>query len=350
MTDWREQLKSLGVSIHVIATGAGAGIQSRLWEVPGASAYLSGCSFPYAQDETTELLGFSLERACSEEAAIDIASAAFMKAYRFGGKSPVGVGLTAAVPTDRARRGANRFHTCVITESSILVESHKFAPDRSRSTCDSSCEFHAFRLVREAMGLHHIGIGEDASQPALARFLGRPFFTRTGERLPGRPDTKAALMPGAFNPPHAGHLGIASEVERKHHLPVTFHVTANSPNKPPLTVQDMLKRAKLLRGHDALFTRGESLYIEKARRFPETPLVMGSDALLRMLDPKWGPEVKALLVEFSQLGTTFLVSPRNGLTVDDCFAKTSTDCEFRFMFTELDGAWDVSSTQLRMAP
>ena len=47
---WSDKLKEAGVSIHVIATGAGAGIQQRLWEIPVSSAYLSGCSFPYAQE------------------------------------------------------------------------------------------------------------------------------------------------------------------------------------------------------------------------------------------------------------------------------------------------------------
>ena len=47
ISTWKQRIKEAGVNIHVIATGAGAGLQSQLWEVPGSSAYLSGCSFPY---------------------------------------------------------------------------------------------------------------------------------------------------------------------------------------------------------------------------------------------------------------------------------------------------------------
>lgn len=334
-------LKSANISLHVIATGAGAGIQSKLWEVPGASAFLSGCSFPYAAEETAEILGFAPERLCSEETAIDLASAAYMRAYRFGGKSPIGIGVTAAVPTDRERRGPDRVHACIITDSEVRVDCMDFARgSMTRAEAGGWCDTLALSLLTSKGGI-------DATAPALARFFGRPYFSRTGERLPGRPDMKAALMPGAFNPPHEGHHGIAAEVELEHHVPVVFHVTANAPHKPPLTVQELLKRAKLLKGKNTLFTRGEALYIEKARRFPETPIVMGSDALLRMLDPQWGPEVKAMLCEFSQLGTTFFVSPREGVTVDDCFERCSVDCEFRWMFTELKSAFAMSSTKLR---
>lgn len=346
-------LKEAGVSIHVIAAGAGAGIQSALWAVPGASSFLSGCSFPYAADETAEVIGFQPERLCDQAMAIDLASAAYMRAYRFGGKRPVGVGLTAAVPSSRERRGDDRCHACVITGDRILVDSYKFERGRfTREMAGGYCDLLALTLLRSALGLCPDS-GTDASQIALARFLGRPFFTRTGRRLAAMPDGPRALMPGAFNPPHPGHLGMADEVEAHHHLPVAFYVTAKAPHKAELTVQELLQRAKLLRGHDAFFTRGEALYIEKARRFPGRPIVMGTDALARMLDPSWGPDVRAMLFEFAALGTHFLVSPRpvNGrmLALDDALDSGNVDCELRGMFTELAPGPDVSSTALRMA-
>src|SRR5271165_5089712 len=110
---WADALKSANVNIHVVATGAGAGLSQLLWEVPGSSAYLSGCSFPYSQDEQEEVLGFMPEHFCSEEAAVDLASAAYMKAYKFGGKKPVGMGLTASVASEKEHRGDHRLFICV---------------------------------------------------------------------------------------------------------------------------------------------------------------------------------------------------------------------------------------------
>jgi hypothetical protein len=74
---WYEALKRMGY-FHIIATGAGAGLQQKLWEIPGCSWYLSGCTFPYDQDEQADLLGFMPEHFCSEDAAIDLASAAYV--------------------------------------------------------------------------------------------------------------------------------------------------------------------------------------------------------------------------------------------------------------------------------
>jgi hypothetical protein len=97
-----DDLKDANVNIHIIATGVGAGIQKQLWEVPGSSAYLSGASSPNDQTWQEELLGFTTEQFCSETAAIDLASADYMKAFKFGGKNPVGVGLTASVASEKS--------------------------------------------------------------------------------------------------------------------------------------------------------------------------------------------------------------------------------------------------------
>src|SRR5271170_7271281 len=122
---WHDKLKEAGVSIHVIATGGGAGLQQELWSVPGSSAYLSGASFPYAPEEQEELLRFMPEHFCSQEAAIDLASAAYMKAYRFGGKKPVGIGLTASVASSVEHRGEHRVFVCIMTDKKIVGIKHK---------------------------------------------------------------------------------------------------------------------------------------------------------------------------------------------------------------------------------
>jgi nicotinamide mononucleotide (NMN) deamidase PncC len=351
MTDFLERLKGAKKSVHVIATGAGAGIADRLWSMPGASAYLSGVSFPYAAAETRELLGFSPEGACSEDTAIDLACAAFMKAYRFGGNAPVGVGVTAAVPTDRARRGKDRAHFCVVTDDQVLAASVEF-PKHTRATAGTHCDSFALDLLADAMGMGGGPIARDVTAKARERFFLHPYFDPTGRRF-AAPPAAIALMPGAFDPPHAGHFGIADEVERRHHVPVVFHVTADTPHKGELSVQELLRRGALLRGHRALFTRGDPLYIDKARRFPGVPLVLGSDALARMLDPKWGPAVKPMLYEFARLGTRFFVSPRTiggkRLTVDEAFYTIDVDCELRELFIELDGSFSESSRELRAA-
>lgn len=361
MIPWADELKAAGVSVHIICTGAGAGLQQMLWEIPGSSAYLSGASFPYRQAETDKTLGFVPESYCSPESAIDLACVAYQRAYSFGGKKPVGLGLVASVASEREHRGEHRVHACIITDDQVVSISNpleKGVGAARRASDGHVCDAFGLGLIyqavhphiREAMAEH--GGHRDATAVALERFYAHPFFAKNGERTSEAP-RDFVLMPGAYNPPHPGHLGMALEVEKKARKPVVFHVTADGPHKAPLTLQDLLKRARMLRGHDRLFTRGDSLYLDKARRFPGTPIAMGADALLRMLDPKWGQPVLPMLYELSQLKTRFYITQRSVdgevLTMYKVFEKSGIrDYDLLSqLFHEVDGLWDFSSTQLR---
>jgi hypothetical protein len=118
-----------------------------------------------------------------------------------------------------------------------------------------------------------------------------------------------------------------------------------------LTAQEMLQREKLLKGHNVLFLKGAPRYIDQAELFPESWFVMGSDALERMLDPRWythaGNPIEWALSRFSYLGTRFLVSARNGVTIDDCFDAARVDLKYRLMFQDIDYVSTASSTKLR---
>ncbi len=362
MIHWAEGLKHAGVSIHLICTGAGAGLQQRLWEIPGSSAYLSGgsfASFPYRQEETDETLGFEPAGYCSDEAAMDLACVAYMRSYSFGGKKPIGLGLTASVASEREHRGEHRVHACVISDDRVLSghwSIEKGVGSVKRAEDGKLCDLFGLDMILRAAGIESVNSltlsVQDSSALALERFYVHPFFSKNGDRL-AAPPADVVLMPGSYNPPHPGHVGLAVEVGNKSLKPVVFHVTADGPHKSPLSLQDLLKRTRMLRGHDRLFTRGDALYIDKARRFPGVPIAMGADSLQRMLDPKWGQDVMQMLFEFSQLGTRFYVSDRpvdgKVLTMVEVMASSNLknfDLLFQ-LFHHVPGIWDFSSTQVR---
>jgi nicotinamide mononucleotide (NMN) deamidase PncC len=359
---WHDDLKAAGVNIHVAATGAGAGLQQKLWSIPGSSAYLSGASFPYSQEEHSELLGFEPDKFCSPEDAIDLASAAYMKAASLSGKKPVGVGITASVASERAHRGDHRFHIAVITDDKTLAINailEKGIGQEARTKDGDLCDDAGFHLTLAALGLFQGDLFyEDATELAMKRFMEHPFFTSNGHRHIEPQLEGCALMSGAYNPPHAGHFGTADACEAEFNRKVVFEITTNSPHKGALKVQDLLRRAKLLQGRDRLFTWSNPLYLDKARAYPGIPIVMGADALIRMLDPKWGPNVLDMMKEFYELGTKFYVC---GRMVDGKFT-TLTDILMKLpekeadwywndpkktIFLPLDGRWDLSSTDLR---
>jgi len=368
---WSDKLKEAGVNIHIIATGGGAGVQKLLWQVPGSSAYLSGSSFPYAAEEQEELLGFMPEHFCSEEASVDLAMAAYMKAYKFGGKKPVGVGLTASVASEKIHRGDHRIFATIITEDKVRTAHfvlEKGAGEAARHYDGEMCDDLAWFLLIDSLAVSetefthpdHPYSYKDNTALAKERFFLRPFFAANGKRLETIPTNRhLAIMPGAYNPPHEGHFGTAQSVMDEYGRTVVFEVTAEPPHKEALTVQQLLQRAKLLQGHDRFFTRKEPMYLDKARRFPGVPLVLGADAMVRMLDPKWGIKSVDLFKGFIDLNTKLLVA---GRVVGDKF-MTCEDIQDSLLprnggdrgvwilasnvLLPLEGRWDVSSTELR---
>lgn len=355
---WQTDLRKSNISLHLICTGAGAGLQNLLWQIPGCSDFLSGAAFPYAPSETSRLLGFTPEKFCSEETAIDLASQAYMRAYTFGGKKPVGLGLTASVASEKEHRGDHRVHICVVTDDKVLGQSFVLPKGKGAAVREGDgiiSDQHALMLLTEAV----LGVRDWGGTPTLdwtsearARFFAHPYFTTEGTRLTA-PPKKIVLMPGSYNPPHQGHYNVAQEVAKMSGLPVIYSVTADSVHKPKLTVQGLLKRARGLRGHNRLFTQGDALFIDKARMFPETPIAMGADALQQMLDPKWGTDVRQMLIEFAQLGTRFYVCQRptpgkRSLTLDEVFVASGQDeALIGELFYEIHGNWEYSSTEER---
>lgn len=356
-----DNLKDAGVTIHVVATGAGTAFQDALWQEPGSSAYLSGASFPYSPEEQEEVLGFEPEHFCSEEAAVDLASAAYMKAYKFGGKRPVGIGITASVASEKEHRGDHRIHACLMTDYKVRTVHKVLAKGigYSRRALDNSiCSTVATDLLMDGLGLSEYderlnGEGySDATQLAVERFEARPLFLSDGKRLNPKDfkisNSMWALMPGAFNPPHAGHIGLADTAEYQFGVKVIFEVCVAPPHKSALSVQGRLQRAKLLKGHPTLFTH-LPMYLDKAKVYPNTPMVVGADAMLRLLDPKWGIPTDKLVKKFQELGTEFIIGGRlvddKLITAKDIRDMVSSD--FAYMFRGIKGQWDISSTEIR---
>jgi nicotinic acid mononucleotide adenylyltransferase len=358
---WKDALKHANVNIHVVATGAGAGLQKLLWEVPGSSAYLSGCSFPYDQDEQAELLGFMPEHFCSEEAAVDLASAAYMKAYKFGGKLPVGVGLAASVASEKIHRGDHRIHACVITNPFVRcaeVHLEKGVGEEKRVKDGDASDALGFHLMMDTIFdvtspfVHP----HDATAMAMDRFWQNPYFSATGKRGTSF-EGRYAIMPGAFNPPHAGHFGAAQASMDEYNYPAVFETTAEPPHKGALTVQELLQRAKMLHGYDRIFTRKLPYYLDKARAYPGKPFILGADAMVRMMDPKWGLDPIDMFKEFINLNTKLFVASReiDGklVTCEDILSDLKRNGKMGVwtlamnVLMPLDGHWNISSTELR---
>ena len=145
---------------------------------------------------------------------------------------------------------------------------------------------------------------------------------------------------------------IADAVERQFCRRLAYVITADPVHKRNLRAVDLLDRVASIRvtggrSRPIILTEGDPLFIDKARQFPGAGMALGVDALLRMLDPCWGPNVGEMLEAFRALGTRFYVFGRvvdgRWTTLDDVPIPEA----FRHLFQPVVGRHDVSSTELR---
>jgi hypothetical protein len=371
-----ERLRSLDppAKIFVAATGAGAGVQRALWSVPGASAFFVGAAFPYAAAETARLLGFEPARYCDPAAALELAMAAYLRAREaeaaqaeWGAAAPpaIGLGLTASVATLEPHRGDHRVFVATFGPRAAALWSARLTKGvggAARARDGEAADALALHALLEAAGLPSeppVAPGLELERRDVAErelrvlLFERPLFGAGGERLAvdAAAVRAAILFPGSFAPFHAGHRAVADAVEATAGRPSIYAVTADPVHKPALGAADLLDRVASVRrgraGRPVLLTRGDPLFIHKARQFPGAGLALGVDAVIRMLDPAWGPDVDEMLEELAALGTRFFVMGRaiggRWTTLDD----VAIPARFRGLFTEVEGRLDVSSTEVR---
>jgi hypothetical protein len=341
--------------ISIACTGAGAGLQKMIWDTPGISSILVEANFPYAMDASDSFLGFKPEKYCEDGMAIAMAMQCYYRAYQSGGAKAIGLGLCASVSSNREHRGGHRVHAAWFSDHGCKVFSivlPKASDGNPRVNDGHAADSLGLQALFSAVG-HLADMGglpevleKDGMDLAREIFFTRPYFTATGKRLTQEEANVEAIFPGAFNPPHEGHLGMAHVFRKLSGLTPTFHMTAETPHKPPLTLADMLQRAKLLEGHNRMFTTGDALYLEKATDFPGTPMIIGSDALQRMLDPKWGIDPVELGRTFSRLGTRFYVTER-AMSGEATVKVADLDLPEGFEVEVLPGRWNISSSELR---
>jgi hypothetical protein len=124
------------LQIVLAVTGGGAAAITDLLGVPGASRTVLEVTVPYATSSLAEMVGGDPDQATSVATARAMAIACRGRAATLAEPDTRigGVGCTAALVTDRPKRGEHRAHVAVATDGSIASWSltlDKGARDRS---------------------------------------------------------------------------------------------------------------------------------------------------------------------------------------------------------------------------
>src|SRR3984957_3057650 len=121
---WQQLISALhgsGRKAALAITGGGSGAIGELLRVPGGSRLLIEARVPYDALALAAFLGFPPAQASSADTAIAMAQAARARAARLmpAGTDLVGLGATAALVSDRPRKGEHRFHIAVADVAGI---------------------------------------------------------------------------------------------------------------------------------------------------------------------------------------------------------------------------------------
>jgi hypothetical protein len=373
---WQQLISTLHASGRKAAlaiTGGGSGAIGELLRVPGGSRLLIEAQIPYDALALAMFLGFAPAQACSSDTAIAMAQSARARAASLApaGTDLVGLGATAALVSDRPRKGEHRFHIAFANSAGIAHCTCVMAKGRRDRAAEEDLVSRAVVLwLARACGVatpsprslfdadeHYAETGTaavDTIDRLLAGELDRVTVQPDGQRMLSAPQP-FVLFPGSFNPMHEGHRLLARAAEELRQQPLAFEISVTNVDKPPLAGETVRRRLAQFAWKAPVELTRAPTFVEKSRLFPGTTFVVGADTAERLFGPEYygDDEVRMheALEEIANSGGRFLVAVRldaagriralNDIPVPRRYADLFTEIpEHRFRV-------DTSSSEIR---
>lgn len=330
-------------------TGGGSLFLSEMLTTPGASRTVLDIRVPYAEAALHQLLGKLSSGACSDTTARALAMSAFMHARALSDQAVFGLGCTASLATDRDKKGAHRAHLALQTHSTTYSVQLNFSSDRQTEEtllCDALWDLSSVLLGEPPSAAIRTTVAPADWQDLV---IGKQTAIATAQH-----DGKL-LIPGSFNPPHAGHQQIINIAEARTGLVAALELSIGNVDKPPLDYQEIGTRLRDIAStlnRPAWLTRMPT-FVEKARRFPGATFAVGVDTIVRIAEGRYyanSDDRDAAMDFLAEQGTRFMVF---GRTMDGEFRTLSTLTLPRTLanlcieISEDEFRADVSSTDLR---
>src|SRR5713101_450345 len=380
-TAWQQLISALhgsGRKAALAITGGGSGAVGELLRVPGGSRLLIEAQVPYDALALATFLGFAPAQACSSDTPIAMARTVRARAARLvpAGTDLVGLGATAALVSDRPRKGEHRFHIAFANAAGIAHCTCVMAKGRRDRAAEEDLVSRAIILwLARACGIAAPGIGAlspgslldadedyaetgvaavDTIDQLLAGELDRVTVQPDGQMMLSAP-RPVVLLPGSFNPVHEGHVLLARLAEELRQQPLAFEISVTNVDKPSLAGETVRHRLAQFAWRSPVELTRAPTFLEKSRLFPGTTFVVGADTAERLFGPKYYGDdelrMHVALEEIANSGGNFLVAVRidaagrvralNDIPVPRRYADLFTEIpEHRFRF-------DTSSSEIR---
>ncbi len=377
---WQQLISALHASGRKAAlaiTGGGSGAVGELLRVPGGSRLLIEAQIPYDALALAAFLGSAPAQACSSDTAIAMAQTARARAARLvpAGPDLVGLGATAALVSDRPRKGEHRFHIAFANAAGPnSTGAHctcVMAKGRRDRAAEEDLVSRAIVLwLARACGIaapspkslidadeHYAETGVaavDAIDRLVAGEVDRVTVQPDGQMMLSAPPPRV-LFPGSFNPLHEGHVLLARAAEELRQQPLAFEISVTNVDKPPLLGETVRRRLAQFAWKSPVELTRAPTFVEKSRLFPGTTFVVGVDTAERLFGPKYYGDDEArmhmALEEIASSGGSFLVAVR--LDAGGrlrALADISVPRRYADLFTEIPEhrfRVDTSSSELR---
>ena len=303
MTDDTRQLiariHGAGRQLVVATTGGGASAVAWLTSVPGASRSVLEARVPYHAAALADWLGKPPEAACSPTTSRQMAMAAWQRAAALVGgprTGLVGIGATAALVSDRPKRGAHRAIASWQTESTTGTLHLQLAKgQRDRDAEEHLAAELVMRAIARALDIEppelEIAAGDSLTADSCAApaewtqlLLGhRDWFAQLSRDAN---DLPTLIVPGSFHPLHAGHRGLARTAEQLTGRGAVFELSMVNVDKPSLDFIELRDRLGQF-GEQSVVVTAAPNFIEKARLFPGATFAVGADTIARIAAAKY---------------------------------------------------------------
>jgi len=361
----------------ITTTGGGYSANKELMSRPGASNTILALNGPYAREATMKHIEEPVDSFASLEAANELSitalkdcrflrSQAIQNILEFGCLNKCfGIGITAALRSATWKKGPHRCYIVITSNMNRLSFSltlHKGCPPsedhpdglpyRSREAEDTLCGNIVILLMAFTCGIiktedelydqlwkFYINIMDkfemhmDNLDESIFRF--DPIISSLrSERIidilciPKEDGTfdfvrnalfnkkDLIILPGSFNPLHAGHISCLNEACLIKYTNGLFELCIKNADKPQISDDEIIRRLEKFKFPNTIpivLTRA-SLFIDKAKIFPNASFSIGVDLAIRIVNKKYydnseNTMIKELLKIIFQ-GTQFYVSPR----------------------------------------